>query len=700
MKKTKKTKMMMMKMMMVMMLLIAFSANSVQAITVGNHSFELPDIPGTYLSGAPDFWPGAGCGILNSTYGVGARPPAVDGDQVIYMDASEDGASSHILQFLKQEGTSDNFLLAVNQTYIVKMWVGRTIGQDAEMPQLESFIQVSHNNAWLTVGDIERKILDIGSGPANPMEEITYIIETGANPDYVGGPVRLYIMNIGTDRVGGRVLIDNVSLSVVITGPRSVAPLNGADNEEVTVDLQWKAPLDLTGAADPTTVDFVVYCDPNEDNLNAATFDDHAGIDYFSDQAVTGVLANDPNQILGLSPDLEYDTTYYWRVDTRRDDAAEPNDVTPGPVWSFTTKSLDPVISNPVSLTVPLGPGVIATFQVTPENATSVNWYKDGSLTPLADGLQVSGATISGITEGTGTLTITGVTMADEGKYHCVASKDNYPDAVSTAAVLLTERLYGHWEFNGDLTDSVQDTYPGVVTHDADSSDGDPNFMTGHIGDALALIDTGAEVVTGLADFDFFNRGHTISSWAKIDAAATASRHDIVSTFDGTGIGGNLIVALEDNEWGYQVGASYGYDGGLLNDGTPVNAGQWQYFAQTYEVVGDVATRKLYVDGELVDTNVDLELSEEEPPDMLIFGWMSWNGSDTAVDNVKIYSYALDEWAIAQEYVTDDPGSTGPVCAERPAMDIAPVGALDCKVNMLDFAALAAAWLENGNVVD
>ena len=205
------------KLMTVAIIGIAIMTSTANAVLLDllNPSFELPDIPGEWSSSAPDFWTATGCGILNSTYEVGSRPPAVDGDQVIYMDASEDGASSHILQFLKQEGTSDNFLLAANQTYIVKMWVGRTIGQDTEIPQLESFIQVSHNNAWLTVGDIERKILDIGSGPANPMEEITYIIETGANPDYVGGPVRLYIMNIGTDRVGGRVLIDNVSVDVV-----------------------------------------------------------------------------------------------------------------------------------------------------------------------------------------------------------------------------------------------------------------------------------------------------------------------------------------------------------------------------------------------------------------------------------------------------------------------------------------------------
>ena len=39
-----------------------------------------------------------------------------------------------------------------------------------------------------------------------------------------------------------------------------------------------------------------------------------------------------------------------------------------------------------------------------------------------------------------------------------------------------------------------------------------------------------------------------------------------------------------------------------------------------------------------------------------------------------------------------------PVCTDRPARDIAPVGDLDCVVNLLDFAEFALGWLDDGNV--
>ena len=65
------------------------------------------------------------------------------------------------------------------------------------------------------------------------------------------------------------------------------------------------------------------------------------------------------------------------------------------------------------------------------------------------------------------------------------------------------------------------------------------------------------------------------------------------------------------------------------------------------------------------------------------------------MDDVKLYNYARTATEIAQEYAD---GSGEPVCLTRPDLDIAPVGDLDCVVNLLDFAEIAKVWLEDGNV--
>ncbi len=120
--------------------------------------------------------------------------------------------------------------------------------------------------------------------------------------------------------------------------------------------------------------------------------------------------------------------------------------------------------------------------------------------------------------------------------------------------------------------------------------------------------------------------------------------------------------------------------------------------AVTCDVVDGLAAIKLYVDGELTDTVEGV--SAIEPADYLRFGWFSpGHGRQVAVDNVKIYTHALDAIEIATEYVTDDPGLSA-ACAERPAMDVAPVGAPDCIVDLLDFAELAKGWLDDGNIYD
>ncbi len=333
--------------------------------------------------------------------------------------------------------------------------------------------------------------------------------------------------------------------------------------------------------------------------------------------------------------------------------------------------------------TVTVAQGGEVTFEVTTNGEEELlQWYFNDS--PLFN-------------ENSNSLTITNVTIDDEGSYHCVASKAGFDDVVSGTAELLTERLFAHWEFDGDLTDSVQDTVADAQIHDAVSMDGDPNFAAGHVGSgALAFIDTGAEIIDR-TDFDFFSRGYTISCWGKIDETDTPTEgpYYIVS-FGDYPLFGNLGIVLE-NDQDFTEDPYSNEPGGSLDSDMP-NTGQWQYMAVTCDAVEGVAVIKLYVDGELTDRVEGV--SAIEHLDYLRFGWYaSGHGRQTAVDNVKIHTYALDATEIATEYITDDPGSSV-ACAERPAFDVAPVDALDCVVDLLDFAEFAKGWLDDGNVYD
>ncbi len=332
-----------------------------------------------------------------------------------------------------------------------------------------------------------------------------------------------------------------------------------------------------------------------------------------------------------------------------------------------------------------LGPVTVAqggavTFEVTTNGEEeSLKWHFNGS--PLADGANMTGSDSN-------SLTITGVTIGDEGDYTCVASKAGFGDVVSGAAELLTERLFAHWEFDGDLTDTVGG-------YEATSMDGDPNYTTGHVGSgALAFIDTGAEIIDR-TDFEFFKRGYTISCWGKIDETDTPTEDPYyIVSFGNYPLFGNLVIVL-DNEQDFPDDPYSNESGGSLDSDMP-NTGQWQYMAVTCDAVDGVATIKLYVDGELTDTADGV--SAIEPLEYLRFGWYATGHSrETAVDNVKIYTYALDAIEIATEYVTDGPGSSV-ACAQRPVFDVAPVGAPDCIVDLLDFAEFAKGWLDDGNI--
>jgi hypothetical protein len=123
-------------------------------------------------------------------------------------------------------------------------------------------------------------------------------------------------------------------------------------------------------------------------------------------------------------------------------------------------------------------------------------------------------------------------------------------------------------------------------------------------------------------------------------------------------------------------------------------AGVWQLLTVTLDTAD--GTIKVYVNGQL---QAESDYTTGRPPispESLFFGAQKADGTFSyagLLDDVRIYSYPLDAVAVARLYTDLTPGSE--VCAEYSVFDTTgPADEPDCKVDIYDFAAMAAQWLD------
>lgn len=442
-----------------------------------------------------------------------------------------------------------------------------------------------------------------------------------------------------------------LALKYKLWAAKAQHPTDGQTSIPVNDDLSW-LPYNASWGAD-------VYFDPNETNVATG----QASAKIVSNQAVSTV---DPGT-------LDFETTYYWRVDLY-----EPNTVGyilhEGPVWSFTTLPPAPLITTqPVSQTVDAGS--LVELSVSGVNIENYQWYLNGTA--------VSGATGA-------TLQIASLGIADEGVYTCETSNSGSPViAVSDPAVVVSKRLMGWWKLDQDLTDSVAAVVPGALTHDGSISD--PNFAAGLDGGAYAFLqDSRLITIADSTDyFNFYPQGLTVSAWIN---TAQNGWGGFVSKINSSSTAG-FYLEHESDTW--LVTGFRGIDGQWSSGEGIYNT--WQLVTLTLDA--DTKTVRQYVNGALTVESaytVELPLSDES----LFFGAEKADGGfsyDGLLDDVRIWSYPLDNIAVAHLYTDLMPGSE--VCTASSVFDVTgPAGEPDCRVDFYDFAAAAAEWL-NCNLV-
>ena len=468
-------------------------------------------------------------------------------------------------------------------------------------------------------------------------------------------------------------------------------PANGEIDVPVAEDtVTWAAPF----GGNPITGYTVVFA-PNDPNFltNPLT-------------ATVSVAGDVLSAELIAAGDMDFNTVYYWRVDTTDDTTA----VYESTVSSFTTLPEYPVIIAPAVASVTVAIGDPATLTVAHLNGADFQWYQDGAPVGANDA----------------TLTIASTQTTDEGIYHCVVS-NGAGTATSGDAVVMTKRQIAHWDFEAaSLTDSI-DGWVGTFTDPNEANpapDPAPRFVAGYdgsgfefAGDALHVEVAGTEEL-----FNFYPQGLTVACWVKATGGTGTYSSMVAKHTYSTDAELGLVRAGYTMTQGNSTGRPrMNVDGwGGMNGPSIVNVqdGNWHHVVMTFDPDYDPVDNpdrtqgRLYVNGGGVTYDVECAASWLRSsatgagvPDIrwdvpLRIGCDDENGGGSLegiVDEVKIWTYPLTPTEVAEEYTAYETGAN--ICTDLVDFDLTgPDGCPDCIVSLYDFALFAGAWMDTNLV--
>jgi hypothetical protein len=505
---------------------------------------------------------------------------------------------------------------------------------------------------------------------------------TGTNQVAVGNNNRRSTLTDAFDgliddvQIWNEVLTDGQIAAIYAKGLGDVAanprPLGNAVDPGATSTLEWDAPSHYTPEVGYNLV-LRKATQTSEPNFAAS--------DNIID--ITDATAMSPFMIA-----LDYDATYYWRVDSYEPNGV-PNDATddilhPGVVWSFSTLGSAPFITgHPVSVLADTGQTI--EFQIAFESLSpaQLTWYKstDEYNDTLEDDIQ--------ILMGSETLTIPSVGLSDEGFYYCVVSNASNIDVRSNVASLKLRRLLAWYQFEKNGLDSAGDNHgtevgsmnysAGIVTSDGQLFAADPNGANYFALTTESYPKTGFG--NGLSQF-------TYACWVKMDNDEGGILLGSLNTGFNTGL--RFSVNTGDGSISCFLRQNGSISRSINIHNLPIADGQWHHVV----VTNDGSRLVAYFDG-LAQGNTAFNLTNfaawEFP---LYIGAINSRGIDDqhfrgTMDDLRIYNYALSLEDVIQTYYE----VTGQkVCIEKPSMDMNN----DCVVDMTDLALLAASWLESG----
>ena len=375
----------------------------------------------------------------------------------------------------------------------------------------------------------------------------------------------------------------------------------------------------------------------------------------------------------------ERDKSYSWYV---VEGIKYPNGTITGPedpnsikslTWSFMTELSTPELNENYPSTAIVHPNSEAALTVDAVNpftgdatGLSYQWYKDDVI--------MTGETSS-------SYVVPNAALANEGTYYCIVTLDsNGKTSTSNSAKIIIKKEVAHWTFDGSLEDSANG-YDGTATGTFTYGTG----VTEETGDQSLVFDGSENYVTLPEGFADFTSGMTISLWTKPTAATSYARFidfgngapDDNIYFFRSGTDATLAFSVAD---GTSTGTAVAWGNTLVLN-------EWQFIAVTMDQNGLVM---LYKDG------IPLFQSSVTVPNVVTrtlnyIGDSNWEADalyQGEMDDMIIYNYALSE----DEIATDFAAVNGNFCRTQPEYDLTN----DCKVNILDFAIIAADWMKCG----
>jgi hypothetical protein len=463
-----------------------------------------------------------------------------------------------------------------------------------------------------------------------------------------------------------------------IGGATDPVPEDGSSVANDLAELSWTNPKQ-------TTPEEIITCNVwfSDDFPEYGKYEDDPNFTDFATQ----IADNQPGEIASLaSVALEMDHVYYWRVDVHDPNKAEsPNYFVIGEVWTFDTFNQAPDVEAGLK-----GKGWLT--------EATVDVQLDGSATD--DGMPLDPGTVTfqwTVDDGPGTVAFDNdqvedpiVTFDTAGQYTLrLTADDSLLSASDTVIVDIFPGDYtglvAHWSLDEESGPTAVDSVGG---HDGTLM-GDPTWMPagGQVGGAIEL--DGDDDGNG----DYIEIADSTGGWADLTEEVTVSCWIKVNqfTWDWQALvcKGNTSYRMQRN-WGADsiwFGISEAGVGGTLS----VNDGKWHHVAGTYD--GEIIS--LYIDGylDVFEENTD-GIGVDE---MLLtigqnLGYMA--SFDGLIDEVRIYEVALPAEKVLAEFVSDG-GSKS--CGQ--AYNSADFNR-DCRVDLLDFAEMAAIWLTCDDITE
>jgi hypothetical protein len=286
---------------------------------------------------------------------------------------------------------------------------------------------------------------------------------------------------------------------------------------------------------------------------------------------------------------------------------------------------------------------------------------------------------------------------------------------------IIVERKVGEYLFNGNLTDTSGMAFNGT-------SIGAPTYVTGvgGSGQALSLNGTSQYVEIGNpADPNTFNKAFpradlftatekgagggldigTIMCWVKLNPTAASQVSPIMFNSNGGWPHTEFFFGVATDTAVNTLSRGYIWNnGGNLSfwvDPKPAWAdpfniggdGQWHMLALTWNT-GNI---KSYLDGNLLASWTASTGEFSAWDNTMTIGYDGTNYFGGAIDNLRVYNYEIPAADIEAEAsaITGKPGCLY-LDFDGSNLNVNQLGTSYCKVDLADFAELAANWLNNG----